>query len=109
MRYLKLDTAVFMSRHPDRFGPPPGAAGDGGQDADTAQGLPPPEPEWRSAEALRSAGDHEVGVVEQPVDGGGGEGLGHDRIEANRGWHMFWLIDPGWCLGYLPSGVSAGL
>jgi hypothetical protein len=27
-------------------------------------------------------GDDQVGVVEKPVDGGGGEGLGHDRIEA---------------------------
>src|SRR6202040_790746 len=27
-------------------------------------------------------GQHEVGVVEQPVDGGGGEGLRHDGVES---------------------------
>jgi hypothetical protein len=25
-----------------------------------------------------------VGVVQEPVDGGGGQGLGHDRVEAGR-------------------------
>ena len=30
-------------------------------------------------------GDDEVGVVQEPVDGGGGEGLGHDGVEAGRG------------------------
>jgi hypothetical protein len=32
-------------------------------------------------------------VVEQPVDGGGGEGLGHDGVESIRGWHMFVVAD----------------
>ena len=27
-------------------------------------------------------GDHDVGVVQQPVDGGGGQGLGHDLVES---------------------------
>ena len=27
-------------------------------------------------------GEDDVGVVEEPVDGRGGEGLGHDRVEA---------------------------
>jgi hypothetical protein len=36
-------------------------------------------------EAERAAfGDDEVGVVHEPVDGGGGEAFGHDRVEA--GW-----------------------
>jgi hypothetical protein len=38
-------------------------------------------------------GDDQVGVVEQPVDGGGGEGLRHDGVEAIRGWHMFVVAD----------------
>jgi hypothetical protein len=34
-------------------------------------------------EAVRVAfGQDQVGVVEQPVDGGGGQGLGHDGVEA---------------------------
>jgi hypothetical protein len=48
-----------------------------------------------------------VGVVEQPVDGGGGEGLRHDGVEANWNWLRF-------LIGLLPfellvsvSGVSA--
>jgi hypothetical protein len=48
--------------------------------------------------------------VGEPVDDGRaeprvGEGLG----PAIRGWHMFGLENPGRCLGYLPSGVSADL
>jgi hypothetical protein len=31
--------------------------------------------------------------VQEPVDGRGGEGLGHDGVEAIRGWHMFVLAD----------------
>ena len=34
-------------------------------------------------------GEDEVGVVEQPVDGRGGERLGHDRVEAIWGWLIF--------------------
>jgi site-specific DNA recombinase len=37
-----------------------------------------------SKDRLRSAGGHEVGVVQEPVDGGGGQGLGHDRVEPGR-------------------------
>jgi hypothetical protein len=33
---------------------------------------------------LRSLHVHEVGVVEQPVDGGGGQGLGHQLVEPGR-------------------------
>jgi hypothetical protein len=34
-------------------------------------------------QALGSAfGDDQVGVVQQPVDGRGGQRLGHDRVEA---------------------------
>jgi hypothetical protein len=29
-------------------------------------------------------GDHDVGVMREPVDGRGGEGLGHDLVEARR-------------------------
>jgi hypothetical protein len=29
-------------------------------------------------------GDDDVGVVQEPVDGGGGEGLGPDRVESSR-------------------------
>ena len=29
-----------------------------------------------------AVGDDDVGVVQEPVDGGGGEALGHDRVEA---------------------------
>ena len=52
----------------------PGAADDGGQDADTAPELPPPAPARQSTAALRSAGDDDTGVVQEPVeqaDGGG--------------------------------------
>ena len=56
-----------------------------------------------------AAGLADVGVVHEPVDGGGGQGLGHQLIERIRGWHMFELSDLGWCLGFLSSGVSADL
>jgi site-specific DNA recombinase len=39
-------------------------------------------PAVSSQDRLRSVGVDEVGVVQQPVDGGGGQGLGHDRVEA---------------------------
>ena len=46
----------------------------------------------------------------EPVDGGLGEQrVGHEREPFNRGSHMLILEDPGWCLGYPPSGVSADL
>ena len=32
-----------------------------------------------------AVGLHEVGVVHEPVDRGGGEGLGHDRVKAFDG------------------------
>ena len=43
-------------------------------------------------------GDYHVGVVQQPVDGGGGQGLGHDLVESIWGWDMFVVEDPCWCL-----------
>jgi hypothetical protein len=46
----------------------------------------------------------------EPVDCGLGEQLVvHEAEPFIWGWHMFILEDPGWCLGYLLSGVSAGL
>ncbi|GAA4261424.1 hypothetical protein GCM10022255_094000 [Dactylosporangium darangshiense] len=45
------------------------------------------------AEAV-TLGHDDVGVVQEPVDGGGGEGFGHDLVEAIWGWLMFagaWL------------------
>jgi hypothetical protein len=56
-----------------------------------------------------AAGLADVGVVHQPVDSGGGQGLGHQLVESIRGWHMLILVASGWCLGYLSSGVSADL
>jgi hypothetical protein len=48
--------------------------------------------------------------VDQAVDHGGGDGVvAEDLAPAIRGSHMLILEDPGWCLGYLPSGVSADL
>src|SRR5258708_38183097 len=38
-------------------------------------------------------------MVEQPVDGGGGQGLGHDRVEPNWGSHRFVL-----CAGLYGAG-----
>jgi site-specific DNA recombinase len=35
-------------------------------------------------DGLRSVGDADVGVVQQPVDGRGGQGLGHDLVEPGR-------------------------
>jgi hypothetical protein len=34
-----------------------------------------------------------VRVVHEPVDCGGGQGLGHELVESIRGWHMFALAD----------------
>jgi len=34
-----------------------------------------------------------MSVVEQPVDGGGGQGFGHDRAEPIWGAHMFVLTE----------------
>jgi hypothetical protein len=52
----------------------------------------------------------DVGVVDETVDHGGGDGVvAEDLAPANRGWDMFRLSNLGWCLGCLPSGVSADL
>jgi hypothetical protein len=56
LRQQTIDIAVFITRHLCHSGPGPGAACDGGQDADTAQGPRPPAPARRSTAALRSAG-----------------------------------------------------
>lgn len=101
--------AVLITRHSHRSARPDDAACDDGQDADTAPEPHPLEPEQRSAAALRSVDKDEVGVVQQPVDGGGCEGFRHDRVESNRGWHMFGLSNLGWYLGCLLPGVSADL
>jgi site-specific DNA recombinase len=49
---------------------------------------PTPAPDHNSPvsteDRLRSLGIHDVGVVQEPVDGGGGQGFGHDRVEAGR-------------------------
>jgi hypothetical protein len=49
--------------------------------------------------------------VRTPVveDGGGEDVVGEDVAPFIRGSHMLILEDPGWCLGYPPSGVSADL
>ena len=52
----------------------------------------------------------DLAVVQEAVQDGGGEDFaGEDLAPFNRGWHMFRLGDLGWCLGCLPSGVSADL
>lgn len=43
------------------------------------------------ADAL-ARGVAQVGVVQQPVDGGAGQGLGHEFVEPNWNWHTF--LDP---------------
>ena len=35
----------------------------------------------------------DVGVVQEPVDGGGGQCLGHEFVESNWSWHMFVMTD----------------
>jgi len=42
---------------------------------------PTTPPAMSSQDRLRSVGVDEVGVVQEPVDGGCGQGLGHDRVE----------------------------
>ena len=42
-----------------------------------------------------AGGGAEVGVVEEPVDGGAAEGFGHDLVEAIWNWHTFVPAD--WC------------
>jgi hypothetical protein len=66
LRQQGIDTAVFTTRHLGHSVPGRGAACDGGQDADTAQGPRLPAPARQSTAALRSAGEDQVGVVEQP-------------------------------------------
>jgi len=52
----------------------------------------------------------DLGMVDQPVDHRGSDDVvAEDLAPPNRGWHMFRLGDLGWCLGCLPSGVSADL
>jgi hypothetical protein len=50
------------------------------------------------------------GNYQKAVDHGGGDGLvAEDGSPAIWGWHMFGLVDLGWCLGLLGSGVFADL
>jgi hypothetical protein len=44
-------------------------------------------------------GDTDVGVVQQPVDGGGGQGLGHQFVEAGRGADSMTLLGTGFLSG----------
>jgi len=50
-----------------------------------------------------------VGVVQEPVDGRGGQRFGHEFVEANWNWHTFVEGQTPRDLGLLPFGVSAGL
>jgi hypothetical protein len=43
-----------------------------------------------------AAGLADVGVVQQPVDGGGCQGFGHQLVEGIWGWHMFVRGDLPW-------------
>ena len=51
-----------------------------------SQDQPPPndQPHVSSQDRLRSIRGADVGVVQEPVDGRGGEGLGHELVES--GW-----------------------
>jgi hypothetical protein len=43
----------------------------------------PPLADGGLGEAVAGAfGEHDVDVVQEPVDGGGGQGFGHDGVEA---------------------------
>jgi hypothetical protein len=50
-----------------------------------------------------AAGLADVGVVQEPVDGGRGQGSRHQLVESIRGWHMFVLADLPCCLQVLGS------
>ncbi len=49
-----------------------------------------------------------MGVVQEPVDGRGGQGFGHEFVEPNWNWHTFVLGDSRSELLILVPGVSAG-
>jgi hypothetical protein len=72
---LNARCAAVITRHSDHSERRVGAADDGDQDVDTD-----PEPDLRetarpSVAALRSVGDHDVGVVQEPVEEAGGGGV----------------------------------
>jgi hypothetical protein len=56
---------------------------------------------------LRSAGKDDVGVVQEPVDGGCGQGLGHDGVESNWNWLRFLIAVRPFDLLVSVSGASA--
>ena len=51
----------------------------------------------------------DVGVVQEPVDGRGGQRFGHQLVKPNWDWHTFVEGQTPRDLGLLPFGVSAGL
>jgi hypothetical protein len=50
----------------------------------------------------------DVGVVQEPVDGRGGQRFGHQLVETNWDWHMFVWAQMRCELLILACGVSAG-
>ena len=71
--------AVIITRHPTHSEQPAAAVDDGDQDAHTTPEPTPPEPAPPSTAALRSVGDDDGGVVQEPVqDAGGGGVLGQE-------------------------------
>ena len=55
-----------------------------------------------------AAGLADMGVVHEPVDGGGGQGFRHELVESIRGWHMFVLADLPCCLRLWGSSSFQG-
>jgi hypothetical protein len=49
--------------------------------------------------AIGAVGDQDVRVVQQAVDGGGGQRLGHQFVEGIWSWLMFAVRHPCSCLG----------
>jgi len=49
----------------------------------------------------------DVGVVQEPVDGRGGEGLGHELVEGNWDWLRFLIAHLPFDVLGCRSGVSA--
>ena len=49
----------------------------------------------------------DVGVVQESVDGRGGEGLGHELVEGNWNWLKFPIVVLSFDVLVLVSGVSA--
>jgi len=43
-----------------------------------------------------AGGDDEVGVVEEPVDGGVRDCFGHEFVESTWNWHRFDSVNKAW-------------